>query len=139
MSRHPDSPRRAAHNGGKWCRPSTRLAVYLRDGLCCLWCGRGLEDEVALTLDHLTAVAEGGGNEPENLVTACMPCNHRRGATPRDEWCASLGGDVAVRVREHVARDLAPHRQAARRLVAERPAWLRALRARSSTTHRAGR
>lgn len=30
------------------------------------------------TVDHVRPVVLGGGNEPDNLVTACWPCNHRK-------------------------------------------------------------
>lgn len=135
------SPRRAAWQGAHWVRASTRLAIYLRDGLACLWCGRALEDGVALSLDHLVAVAEGGSHAPANLVTCCQPCNLTRGATSRDEWCRRLGGDVAERVPVHIARDLAPYRVRALQIQRERPEWLLALRRRSSTVGgiRAGR
>ena len=33
-----------AANGSKWIRPDKRLAIYLRDGLACAWCGHALED-----------------------------------------------------------------------------------------------
>lgn len=30
------------------------------------------------TVDHVRPVGLGGGNEPNNLVTACWPCNHSK-------------------------------------------------------------
>lgn len=72
---------KAARNGSaKWCRPTTRLAVYLRDGMACAYCGQGVEDGAALSLDHIVPYALGGGNEVTNLVTCCMRCNSSRGA-----------------------------------------------------------
>jgi 5-methylcytosine-specific restriction endonuclease McrA len=32
-----------------------------------------------LTLDHVKPLSKGGGNSWENLVTACMSCNQRKG------------------------------------------------------------
>ncbi len=65
--------------GMNWIRQSTRLAIYLRDGLACAWCGAAAEDGAQLTLDHLVAHARGGSNKPTNLVTACHRCNSSRG------------------------------------------------------------
>jgi hypothetical protein len=66
--------------GMNWVRPSTRLAIYLRDGLACVWCGASVEDGAKLTLDHLDAHTNGGNNAATNLVTACHRCNSSRGA-----------------------------------------------------------
>ena len=71
---------RARRNGGgKWCTPSKRLAVYLRDGLACTYCGATVEDGAVLSLDHLTPYSRGGTNDAANLVTACKRCNSSRG------------------------------------------------------------
>jgi hypothetical protein len=61
-----------------WIRKAKRLAIYLRDGLSCCWCGLSVEDGAQLTLDHLIARSRGGSNEETNLVTACVGCNARR-------------------------------------------------------------
>lgn len=65
-------------NGSKWCRPSTRLAIYLRDHLQCVYCLASLEDGAQLTLDHVKPRERGGTNAARNLVTACLACNSRR-------------------------------------------------------------
>lgn len=70
--------RRANWQGMNWCRPSTRLAIYLRDGLSCVWCLKSIEQGIQLTLDHVTPVARGGTNDPKNLITACEECNRLR-------------------------------------------------------------
>ena len=66
--------------GMNWIRPEKRLAIYLRDGLACCYCGRGIEDEVKLTLDHLRPYSQGGTNNETNLVTCCFACNSSRGS-----------------------------------------------------------
>ena len=66
-------------NGSKWIRPERRLAIYLRDGLACAYCGHAAEESAALTIDHLTPWSKGGSNESENLLTACERCNKSRG------------------------------------------------------------
>jgi HNH endonuclease len=67
------------YQGSKWIRPEKRLAIYLRDGLACVWCGQAVEDETPLSLDHLTPWIDGGSNEATNLVTCCRRCNSSRG------------------------------------------------------------
>jgi hypothetical protein len=74
--------RKVKDQGMNWCRPSTRLAIYLRDGLACAYCGATVEDGAKLTLDHLVAYSNGGSNAPSNLVTSCARCNSSRGNRP---------------------------------------------------------
>lgn len=71
--------RHDANHGMNWIRPAKRLAIYLRDGLACSWCGASIEDGTQLTLDHLTPHSKGGSNHESNLVTACHRCNSSRG------------------------------------------------------------
>ena len=69
-------------NGGQgmsWLRKERRLALYLRDGLACCYCGEGIEDGARLTLDHLMPHSHGGDNANANLITACNRCNASRG------------------------------------------------------------
>lgn len=67
--------------GSKWISKHKRLAIYIRDGFCCAYCGTNLKGEAParLTLDHLTPRHFGGGNEAGNLVLACLSCNSSRG------------------------------------------------------------
>ncbi len=53
----------------------TRFNVFLRDRFCCQYCDRR-ED---LTFDHLIPRSRGGQTTWENVVTACSPCNLRKG------------------------------------------------------------
>ena len=62
-----------------WIRKEKRLAIYLRDGLACCYCGQSIEDGAKLTLDHLTPYSKGGSNDATNLVTSCLICNSKRG------------------------------------------------------------
>lgn len=64
--------------GMNWIRPVKRLAIYMRDGLACVWCGATLEDAV-LTLDHLKPYSKKGDHDATNLVTCCHRCNSSRG------------------------------------------------------------
>jgi hypothetical protein len=62
-----------------WIRPAKRLAIYLRDGLACVYCGASIEGGAKLTLDHLRPYCSGGTNAETNLVTCCHTCNSARG------------------------------------------------------------
>lgn len=104
-----------AANGGKWIRPRKRLAIYLRDGLACVYCGLGVEDDRtgALTLDHVTPHSRGGSNEARNLVTACRRCNSARQARTVREFAGAVGGylladadEIVRRVRNATRRQL---------------------------------
>jgi hypothetical protein len=78
--------------GMNWIRKSTRLAIYLRDGLACAYCGATIEDGTQLTLDHLKPYSNGGTNEPRNLVTCCAKCNSVR----QDRGWVDFAADVAA-------------------------------------------
>jgi len=125
-------PRR--NQGSKWCRPSTRLAIYLRDGLACAYCGHSVEDGASLTLDHLRPYDLGGSNETTNLVTCCHRCNSARGKRPVAAFARSVAeyldhGAAAAEIVRHVracARRALPREQA-RELVASRGSVARVL------------
>lgn len=59
--------------------PKDRWEVFQRDNFTCQYCGAKGQD-VQLHVDHVVSVADGGSNEPENLKTACVPCNSGKGA-----------------------------------------------------------
>ena len=54
----------------------TRREVFIRDNYTCQYCGRQSGD---LTIDHIIPRSRGGPHTWENLVSACKPCNHRKG------------------------------------------------------------
>lgn len=56
----------------------TRFNVFLRDRFECQYCGAD-ED---LTFDHLVPRSGGGQTTWDNVVTACAPCNLRKGNKP---------------------------------------------------------
>lgn len=56
-----------------------RFAILARDNFTCRYCGR-MAPAVALTIDHVTPVAEGGSDDEGNLVAACDECNMGKGA-----------------------------------------------------------
>ena len=57
----------------------TRFEVFKRDRFRCQYCGATSPD-VLLHIDHIHPVCDDGGNEVENLITACPDCNHGKGA-----------------------------------------------------------
>lgn len=117
---------RIAGQGSKWIRPEKRVAIYLRDGLCCAYCGATQESGALLTLDHVLACELGGTNEATNLVTACLSCNSSKQDCTTREWFVILrdrGIDtdlVGPRIRRQVRRDLAPFMNQARAIIASR-------------------
>lgn len=60
-----------------WITKEKRLAIYIRDGFECWYCGADLKnaDPTNITLDHLVPRCKGGTNAEENLITSCRPCN----------------------------------------------------------------
>lgn len=59
----------------------TRRNVLRRDGHRCQYCGA----TDRLTIDHVLPRSRGGPDAWENLVAACVPCNHRKGNKTPDE------------------------------------------------------
>jgi Restriction endonuclease len=59
--------------------------VYLRDQFNCLYCGCDVAKKEA-TLDHVLPISRGGKTNWENIVTACGPCNSRKGNKIGPEW-----------------------------------------------------
>lgn len=58
--------------------PFTRANIYLRDEHTCQYCGHAFASE-DLTFDHVIPAAQGGLRRWENIATACVPCNRRKG------------------------------------------------------------
>lgn len=66
--------------------PLTRRNVLQRDGYVCQYCGFQGEP---LSIDHVMPRSRGGGDIWENVTTACLPCNVRKGnRTPREAGMA---------------------------------------------------
>ena len=60
----------------------TRFNLFLRDQFACQYCGIGGGD---MTFDHVIPRSRGGRTTWENIVTACAPCNLRKGGrTPAE-------------------------------------------------------
>ncbi len=59
----------------------SRKNILRRDGHQCQYCGA----KTALTVDHVIAKSRGGEDSWENLVTACIRCNNRKGNMSLDD------------------------------------------------------
>lgn len=57
----------------------TNTLLFQRDHYLCGYCGTQKAPH-ALTRDHITPISRGGRDVWKNVVTACKPCNQRKGA-----------------------------------------------------------
>jgi len=75
----------------KYMNPSLRKKIFDRDGGVCQLCGAQTrffksgfdspfqDGPVSGSVDHITPISKGGGNEESNLRWACRSCNCSRG------------------------------------------------------------
>jgi 5-methylcytosine-specific restriction endonuclease McrA len=63
-------------------RKISRRALFARDNWRCVYCGTS---GGRLTLDHVVPRSKGGESVWENVVTACAPCNLRKGNRTLEE------------------------------------------------------
>jgi len=56
-----------------------RFDVFKRDVFTCQYCGQR-PPAVVLEIDHIVALANGGADTDDNLMTACFDCNRGKGA-----------------------------------------------------------
>jgi 5-methylcytosine-specific restriction endonuclease McrA len=59
----------------------SRKNILRRDNHKCLYCG----STVNLTVDHVIPKSRGGEDSWENLVTACIKCNNKKGSRTPEE------------------------------------------------------
>jgi HNH endonuclease len=84
-----------------------RFEVFKRDLFTCQYCGAH-PPEAVLQVDHIVAVANGGTNKQDNLVTSCQPCNIGKGV--RDLMVAPTSlADKAKLVAEREAQLIGYH------------------------------
>ena len=76
--------------------PFLRRELFERDAWRCRYCGELVTAETA-TLDHVVPTSRGGGNDPENLWTACLMCNSIKSGRTREEAAADLLANVQAR------------------------------------------
>lgn len=61
---------------GHWEAVLNKLNVFRRDNYTCQYCGA---QNVPLTIDHIIPKVRGGKDTWNNLVTACIACNNKKG------------------------------------------------------------
>lgn len=115
--------------GMNWIRQEKRLAIYLRDGCACAWCGSTVEQGATLTLDHIVCHSKSPNNHESNLVTSCHRCNSSRGTRSIAKFAVAVAAylnhgikseEILRHVRACARRSLAVHITEAKELVARR-------------------
>jgi HNH endonuclease len=120
--------------GHHWIRDDKRLAIWLRDGLKCVYC-QSTAVPTDACVEHVHAFERGGSNHQSNLVTSCQRCNSRKGDLPLRRFARRIGGDVegmdeiVARVARFTSRQLRPYRIKAKQLIARHGTAARALSA----------
>ena len=79
---------RYIHVPQRFRRQVTNTFLFARDEYACQYCGRHrkeLRGRQFLTRDHVLPVSRGGLNTWQNVVTACSPCNNRKGNRTPEE------------------------------------------------------
>ena len=129
-----DARSRGEWQGMNWIRQDKRLAIYLRDGMACAYCGASVESGAKLSLDHLTPHSKGGSNDETNLVTCCCRCNSARQtrsvasfARGVAAWLNVDTSEIVRHVRNCARRNLKRYRVEARQLIARRGSAARVL------------
>ncbi|MBC7264624.1 MAG: HNH endonuclease [Chloroflexi bacterium] len=62
----------------RWSLPVNRRTVLARDQYTCQYCG-AQPGKGGLTVDHVIPRSKGGETSWENVVTACLLCNQKKG------------------------------------------------------------
>ncbi len=62
----------------------SRANIYARDKYSCQYCNAVFNSE-ELTFDHVIPVSRGGTKSWENIVTACVECNRKKGGQTPEE------------------------------------------------------
>jgi 5-methylcytosine-specific restriction endonuclease McrA len=86
----------------------SRQNIFLRDKFCCQYCGKQFATH-ELTFDHVVPRAKGGRTEYNNIVSACVPCNTRKGSrqdmvplkAPREPKISELAATLSSREKLH--------------------------------------
>lgn len=125
--------------GMNWITQVKRLAIYLRDGAACVWCGATVEGGVQLTLDHVVCHSKKANNHESNLVTCCKHCNDSRGTRSANKFSVAVATyinhgisaeAVLNNVRKAQRRSLKQHLIEAKALIAIRGSAFAALKGR---------
>lgn len=76
-------------------KKSTRFDVFRRDTFTCQYCGATPPGAV-LEIDHVVALANGGSDDIDNLLTACLECNRGKGVKSLAEVPPSISEKQAI-------------------------------------------
>jgi 5-methylcytosine-specific restriction endonuclease McrA len=82
----------------------SRRAVLTRDRETCQYCG-AQPGRASLTIDHVVPRTQGGTTVWENVVAACMDCNHHKGGRTPEQ----AGMALRVRPRQPLMVSLTLH------------------------------
>ena len=64
--------------------PYSKKRVFIRDHCLCAYCGDRFSYK-DLTIDHVIPRCQGGATDWKNVVSACFPCNSKKGGrTPKE-------------------------------------------------------
>jgi len=67
----------------------SRANIFIRDQHVCQYCG-GKFSKSHLTLDHVIPIVQNGKKSWDNIVTACKPCNQKKGGRTPTQASMSL-------------------------------------------------
>jgi len=67
-----------------------KYRIRNRDGHRCQSCGKGINDNVKLHVDHKVPIDWGGGNNDSNLWTLCDECNLAKKSFFKDDFDAEI-------------------------------------------------
>ena len=80
----------------------TNAALFIRDNHLCLYCGHHYP-RWRLTRDHVLPISQGGLNCWDNVVTACVECNAKKGGrSPQQARMPLLAAPYSPRWIEHM-------------------------------------
>ena len=68
-------------------RRLSRRALFYRDNFTCQYCGTPTRK---LTIDHIVPRCRGGSHQWDNVVSACVPCNHKKAENLLSETSMAL-------------------------------------------------
>lgn len=79
---------RVKNNGGKFTRQETNELLKIQENLC-YYCGKDFEiidGKIIAHADHYISIHDGGKNEIQNIVMACVSCNSKKGRMNGNEF-----------------------------------------------------